>query len=267
MSNTTASDPDADKLAMSCFDLLLIELVPLASRLVADLQAREAALVAQHQPHSHTSTSSSATTTATLSPTATRKMTLPDRTSTTPSQPDSTTASSSAAITSTATAETMTATVGGGAASDTPSDSDATRAQIHHRLDALGYRVGQGLVERFASTLPARPNTPLDKIKFVCKDLWTVVFRKQIDNLKTNHRGTFVLTDGRFMPLARVSADRGRGARAFEEALGKAQSLLVFPAGVLRGALQGLGMDVTVMAETGDLKSAVFQIRTVGSKP
>lgn len=25
-------------------------------------------------------------------------------------------------------------------------------------------------------------------IKFVCKDLWTLVFRKQVDNLKTNHR-------------------------------------------------------------------------------
>lgn len=28
----------------------------------------------------------------------------------------------------------------------------------------------------------------LDVIKFICKDLWTLVFRKQIDNLKTNHR-------------------------------------------------------------------------------
>ena len=28
----------------------------------------------------------------------------------------------------------------------------------------------------------------LDVIKFLCKDLWTLIFRKQIDNLKTNHR-------------------------------------------------------------------------------
>ena len=28
----------------------------------------------------------------------------------------------------------------------------------------------------------------LDMIKFLCKDMWTLVFRKQIDNLKTNHR-------------------------------------------------------------------------------
>jgi len=28
----------------------------------------------------------------------------------------------------------------------------------------------------------------LDVIKFLCKDMWTLLFRKQIDNLKTNHR-------------------------------------------------------------------------------
>ena len=25
-------------------------------------------------------------------------------------------------------------------------------------------------------------------IKFLCKDVWQLIFRKQIDNLKTNHR-------------------------------------------------------------------------------
>jgi hypothetical protein len=28
----------------------------------------------------------------------------------------------------------------------------------------------------------------LEVIKFVCKDFWQVVFKKQVDNLKTNHR-------------------------------------------------------------------------------
>ena len=28
----------------------------------------------------------------------------------------------------------------------------------------------------------------LDVIKFLCKDMWMLVFSKQIDNLKTNHR-------------------------------------------------------------------------------
>lgn len=51
----------------------------------------------------------------------------------------------------------------------------------------------------------------LDVIKFLCKDLWTLVFRKQIDNLKTNHRGIYVLTDQHFKPLTKMSLERGTG--------------------------------------------------------
>lgn len=40
---------------------------------------------------------------------------------------------------------------------------------------------------RFSRDRP-RFNDNLDVIKFLCKDLWTILFRKQIDNLKTNHR-------------------------------------------------------------------------------
>lgn len=40
---------------------------------------------------------------------------------------------------------------------------------------------------RFSKDRPRFADT-LDVIKFVCKDMWTLVFRKQIDNLKTNHR-------------------------------------------------------------------------------
>ena len=40
---------------------------------------------------------------------------------------------------------------------------------------------------RFSKDKP-RFIEPLDVIKFLCKDLWTLIFRKQIDNLKTNHR-------------------------------------------------------------------------------
>lgn len=59
-----------------------------------------------------------------------------------------------------------------------------------------------------------RFNDALDAIKFVCKDLWMLVFKKQVDNLKTNHRGVYVLTDNAFRPLARMSADPGGRAVA-----------------------------------------------------
>lgn len=41
-----------------------------------------------------------------------------------------------------------------------------------------------------------------------------LVFKKQVDNLKTNHRGVYVLTDHAFRPLSRMSADAGGGAVA-----------------------------------------------------
>lgn len=33
----------------------------------------------------------------------------------------------------------------------------------------------------------------LEAIKFICKDFWSELFKKQIDNLKTNHRVIFFL--------------------------------------------------------------------------
>lgn len=36
-----------------------------------------------------------------------------------------------------------------------------------------------------------------------------LVFKKQVDNLKTNHRGVYVLTDNAFRPLSRMSTDPG----------------------------------------------------------
>lgn len=61
---------------------------------------------------------------------------------------------------------------------------------------------------RFSRDRP-RFNDTLDVIKFVCKDLWTLVFRKQVDNLKTNHRGVYVLTDNAFRPFSRMSTEAG----------------------------------------------------------
>jgi len=79
-------------------------------------------------------------------------------------------------------------------------------------------------LHRFSANRP-RPQSPLDNIKFICKDLWPLLFRKQIDNLKTNHRGVFVLTDQRFQPISRVSVDRKAGIKASEETLSRAQAV------------------------------------------
>lgn len=50
------------------------------------------------------------------------------------------------------------------------------------------------------------------------------------------------------------------------EAVGMAQAYLWFPCGVIRGALASLGINATVQAETGELPTATFQIKSAQSK-
>ena len=71
-----------------------------------------------------------------------------------------------------------------------------------------GLTRGTSSARSFSRDRP-RFNDTLDVIKFLCKDLWTLVFKKQVDNLKTNHRGVYVLTDNAFRPLARMSTEPG----------------------------------------------------------
>ncbi|KAJ5882185.1 Transport protein particle (TRAPP) component [Penicillium soppii] len=148
-------------------------------------------------------------------------------------------------------------------------EDEEVREATFFRLESLGYRVGQGLAERtlmtfnfyrFAKDRP-RFTDNLDVIKFLCKDLWTVLFKKQIDNLKTNHRGVYVLTDSAFRPFGRMSM------AVRSEAISMAQAYLWFPCGIIRGALANLGIHTTVQAETSDLPGVTFQIKTLQPRP
>lgn len=118
-----ASDPTATFLSSSCLDLLLIELVPMAYRVTNELDAASAsdpnlpppAAGAQHQnPAASSSDSVSA---------------------------------SAAGTTGTASAPPP----GGGsaAANRRVMDEEEERDAVFYRLEMLGYRVGQGLVERY----------------------------------------------------------------------------------------------------------------------
>lgn len=46
----------------------------------------------------------------------------------------------------------------------------------------------------------------LETLKFICTDFWTSVYKKQIDNLRTNHQGVYVLQDNAFRFLNKISA-------------------------------------------------------------
>ncbi len=64
-----------------------------------------------------------------------------------------------------------------------------------------------------------------------------------MDHLRTNHRGTYVLTDNDFVFLSKMSV----GTHA--ETLQLMKPYLAFPCGLLRGALSNLGVEAFVTAE------------------
>ncbi|KAK4850148.1 hypothetical protein QYF36_004259 [Acer negundo] len=136
------------------------------------------------------------------------------------------------------------------------------------RIEAIGYQVGHQLSERYTMERP-RFSDHLEAIKFICKDFWSELFKKQIDNLKTNHRGTFVLQDNRFRWLSRISIDPSLENGEAQDPLVVAESKaaqatsmhLYFPCGIIRGALSNLGIPCAVSADISNLPACSFVVR------
>ena len=123
-----------------------------------------------------------------------------------------------------------------------------------------GFRVGRQLVERYTQNRP-RLGEHLDVIKFVCKEFWADLFGKTVDNLRTNHRGTFVLKDNNFRWVTRLSANQqAPGMPAQPAAAELAKDLLILPCAIVRGALCHLGVDCSVSAECTNLPACDFTI-------
>ena len=58
----------------------------------------------------------------------------------------------------------------------------------------------------------------------------------QVDNLRTNHRGTFVLSDRNFRWLSKISGGQAAGATAAAPPLDLAKDFLYLPCALLRCA-------------------------------
>ncbi|KFV79251.1 Trafficking protein particle complex subunit 6B, partial [Struthio camelus australis] len=98
----------------------------------------------------------------------------------------------------------------------------------------------------------ARFKDELDIMKFICKDFWTTVFKKQIDNLRTNHQGIYVLQDNKFRLLTQMSAGK--------QYLEHAPKYLAFTCGLIRGGLSNLGIKSIVTAEVSTMPACKFQV-------
>ncbi|KAI0488847.1 hypothetical protein KFK09_028686 [Dendrobium nobile] len=135
------------------------------------------------------------------------------------------------------------------------------------RIEAIGYQVGHQLVERYTMDCP-RFTDHLEAIKFICKEFWSELFKKQIDNLKTNHRGTFVLQDNMFRWIARISPNplqenstESSTPNDDNQAAQTTSMHLYFPCGIIRGALTSLGIPCAVSADISNRPACSFVVR------
>lgn len=147
---------------------------------------------------------------------------------------------------------------------DLGSETDNNEDDVYYRIEGYGYRVGRGLAEIFTRDRArfTEKQTELDIMKFICKELWPILYKKQIDNLKTNHRGTFVLIDNNFKYCQRMATNEGTA-----ETIKRATPYLWFPVGMLRGVLAALGTDnARVSFDTQQLPSISFNIQTKGGE-
>ncbi|KAI0078523.1 transport protein particle component [Panus rudis PR-1116 ss-1] len=126
---------------------------------------------------------------------------------------------------------------------------------LRQRLEAIGMHVGANTAERLCHDRALFTDT-LDAIKFICKELWVACWDKQVDNLRTNHRGVYVLQDNTFKPVTRISSWEGR-----QDALRRARIYVAMSGGIIRGALARLGFQAAVVPEISSLPQCTFQVK------
>mmetsp|Transcript_23470 Transcript_23470/g.57497 ORF Transcript_23470/g.57497 Transcript_23470/m.57497 type:complete len:173 (-) Transcript_23470:57-575(-) len=137
---------------------------------------------------------------------------------------------------------------------------DAGRKQ----MEAMGFQVGTQLAERYTRDR-ARFTEQTEIILFLCKEFWLDVFKKRVDNLKTNNRGVYVLQDNAFRWTRNLHAWGPTDAEGEAALKAYGASCTHFPCGIIRGMLSHLGLACTVTGDAAGLPGVTFTLRLKGS--
>jgi hypothetical protein len=121
-------------------------------------------------------------------------------------------------------------------------------------LEIVGINTGKAIIEKVLKD-KSRVSEPLEMIKVICKDFWVFLYEKQMDNLKTNHRGVFVLSDNNFKGISKFSC------KSTAATLEKQATFLLFPCGLIKGALENMGINASVTADVMPGNAVTFSIR------
>lgn len=128
--------------------------------------------------------------------------------------------------------------------------AEMAAAKLERMGSSVGYRLTEQLAISKTWTVAANATDPtqataaqqLEAVKFLCKEVWSQIFEKQIDKLQTNHRGVFVLKDSgvRWLNSLQSGSEHSRVT---------AMLLLAFPCGLIRGSLSALGIPAAVSCD------------------
>lgn len=122
---------------------------------------------------------------------------------------------------------------------------------------SIGLRLAEILIYNNSNNEILKNLELLNIMKFVCRDVWKLVYGKQMDNLRTNHRGTFVLIDNNFKNFSRFDSPLD-----FEDTINKSKPYLWIPTGIIRGVLKSFGVESLVTPEITKYPSVSFNIQT-----
>lgn len=78
-----------------------------------------------------------------------------------------------------------------------------------YRIERIGFEVGLRIIEKLLLklNLHTRLVDQLDIFKLICKEFWELCFHKIVDNLKTNHKGMFVIHDNQMNWMQRFISE------------------------------------------------------------
>ncbi|CAE7636727.1 TRAPPC6B [Symbiodinium microadriaticum] len=146
--------------------------------------------------------------------------------------------------------------------------------QAEAKLRSTGFATGLRLITRLtASKIPI--TTERMVMKFVCKDLWTCLFKKPASRLQVDKQGRYLIQDTGFrwfesFPILPAESARAVSSSSEETSilseLSELTTLhLALPCGLLQGALFGLGLERRILVEAAHPPSVTFTVAKAAS--
>lgn len=121
------------------------------------------------------------------------------------------------------------------------------------KLDEVGFITGFRYVERLTMDMLRFHDQELDVMKFICREFWSSIFHKQVDNLRTNRSGQYVLHENKFRFITKMSSGN--------QYLDLMPKYLAFTCGLIRGALADFGIEATVSGDATKPPACIFNVQ------